>query len=242
MTTQRWLASFVLASMAVLIFCGPAHAQLKEDLEFNFFVAGSAYTKNSYETSFPQSITPIQGQFKLNDSIRGGLRLNVYTRGHWGEEFLYSFEPNTAHFIRRTPPTSSTNLKIQVHNVAANALYYFQEDESHYVRPFLTVGLGATVYRLTPEATAFARDPLRGNLADMDQSRELALNYGVGFKAKFGRFVGFRMDVRHFLGRNPSFGLARSSNNPNATVFPATGAIHNLEASAGLIFYAGKPQ
>lgn len=242
MTIKRWLTRCVLGSMAVLILSGAAYAQLKEDLEFNFFVAGSMHTKSSYEIGFPQSVTPIQSRFKLNDTIRGGLRLNVYTRGHWGEEFLYSFEPNTAHFIRRTPPTASTNLKIQVHNIAANALYYFQEDESHHVRPFITIGLGATVYRLTPESVSFIRDPLRGNLADMNQSRELALNYGIGFKAKFGRLVGYRMDVRHFLGRNPSFGLARQSDNPNATVFPATGAIHNGEASAGLVFYVGKPQ
>lgn len=232
----------LLSITAVMLFSSAAYAQLKEDLELNIFGAASAHTKNKYEVSFPQSITPIQGEFKLNDAIRGGFRVNVYTRGHWGEEILYSFEPNTAHFIRRTAPTTSVNLRIQVHNVAANALYYLQDDEAKRVRPFLTIGVGAAIYRLTPEAKAFARDPLRGNLQDMDQSRELELNYGLGFKAKLGRWVGARMDFRHFLGRNPSFGLARQSNNPNATVFPATGAIQNLEASAGLVFYLGKPQ
>ena len=33
------------------------------------------------------------------------------------------------------------------------------------------------------------------------------------------------------------FGLPRESNDPNALVFPVTGAIHNGEASVGLVFY-----
>jgi len=48
------------------------------------------------------------------------------------------------------------------------------------------------------------------------------------------------MDARGFVSRNPSFGLARQSSDPNATVFPATGAMHHGEATGGLIFYFSK--
>jgi hypothetical protein len=48
------------------------------------------------------------------------------------------------------------------------------------------------------------------------------------------------MDAKGYVGRNPSFGLARESSNPNATVFPAGGAIWTGEASAGFVFYFGK--
>ena len=68
-------------------------------------------------------------------------------------------------------------------------------------------------------------------------ANEIALNYGVGVKMRSSDWVGFRADLRGFLGRSPSFGLVRRSNDPNATVFPASGAIHNGEASVGVVFY-----
>ena len=71
----------------------------------------------------------------------------------------------------------------------------------------------------------------------MDQSNEIAMNYGWGLKTRMGSSVDFRMDIRGFLGRQPSFGLARESTDPNAVVFPATGAIHSGEVSAGLVFF-----
>jgi hypothetical protein len=234
------LTTLTLTLVLLFGFSSAAFAQLQDHLELNVFGAGSIYSSKEYEISFPQSITPIPGKFRLDKAWRGGIRVNVYDRGHWGQEFFYSYEPNKAHFTRRSTPSSSLDLNIQVHNVGVNALYYFNEDETKPVRTFATIGLGATIYRLTSEAQAFVRDPLRGNVPDMDSSRELAMNYGFGLKARIGSYVGFRGDIRGFLGRNPSFGLARKSDNPNATVFPASGAIHNGEVSAGLIFHFRK--
>jgi outer membrane protein W len=238
---RRWFKTAISVVGALLMLSNAAFAQLREDLELNIFGAGSIHSSKDFEISFPQSAIPISGQFKLDDAIRAGLRVNVFTRGHWGQEFFYSYEPNKAHFLRRTTPPASLDLSIGVHNFGVTGLYYFSDDETKRVRPFLSIGLGATVYRLTGEAVAIARDPLRGNVQDIDQSNEIAMNYGAGFKTKLSSWFGFRMDVKGFLGRNPSFGLARQSQDPNATVFPAGGAIHNGEASAGLIFYFGRP-
>ena len=238
---RRWFKSAIFVVGALLVLSNAAYAQLREDLELNIFGAGSIHSRKDFDISFPQSAIPISGQFKLDEAIRAGLRVNVYTRGHWGEEFFYSYEPNTAHFFRRTTPPASLDLNIGVHNFGVTGLYYFSDDEAQRVRPFLSIGLGATVYRPTGEAVAIAQDPLRGNVRDLDQSNEIAMHYGAGFKVKLSRWFGFRMDVKGSLGRNPSFGLARQSEDPNATVFPAGGAIHNGEASAGLIFYFGRP-
>jgi hypothetical protein len=227
----------ILVSLLSLGMAGVAHGQLSENLELNVFGGGSAYSDKRFVISSPQSTTPIDGAFRMNNAARAGLRVGVYTRGHWSQEFFYSYEPTTAHFIRRTSPQSSLDVRLGVHNYGITGLYYFQESESRNVRPFLSIGVGGTFYRLTPEAEAFVHDPLRGNVPDMNSSNELALNYGFGVKMRTSDWVGFRVDLRGFLGRNPSFGLARSSSDPNATVFPATGAIHNGEASAGIIFY-----
>ena len=212
-------------------------AQGDGDLELNLFFGGSWHSTNGFEIGFPQAVTPIQSEFKFNQAFRGGLRFNVFTSGHWGEEFTYSFESNEARFITKSPTASELALGMQIHQFAVNTLYYFSDDETQTVRPFLALGIGGTLYRPTDEAKSIARDPLRGNVAELNESSSFALNYGFGVKARAGSRVGFRFDVRAFLGRSPSFGLPRESDDPNATVFPAGGAIHNVEASAGIVFY-----
>jgi len=225
----------------VVMFSNAAYAELRDDLELNIFGIGSIRSAKDYEVGFPQSPTPIPGHFNFDNGIGGGIRLNVYTRGHWGEEFFYSYEPNTAHFKRVSTPSSSLNLDMNLHNIGLNALYYLNDDETHRIRPFLTVGAGWAIFHPTAEAQAIARDPLRGNVPDLNTANEIALNYGAGFKAKLRSWIGIRLDAKGFVGRNPSFGLARESSNPNATVFPAGGAIHTGEVSAGFVFYFAKP-
>ena len=214
-----------------------AHAQLKDNIEINVFGGGSWYESKNYEIGFPQAVTPIQGKFQLDRTWLGGVRLGVYTRGHWSQEFFYSYEPNTAHFVRSTAPSVSVDLPVGVNNYGVTALYYLNENESHTVRPYLSVGIGGTLYTLSSDTKSFARDPLRGNLADIDNSNELAFHYGAGLKSRGSGWLGFRADVRGFLSRTPSFGLARHSNDPSATVFPVGGALNNAEATAGLVFY-----
>jgi hypothetical protein len=238
---RRRLSNVTLVVTFCLAASNVTFAQLKDNIELNIFGAGNWYSSNRYEISFPQSVTPIQGEFKLDRGLRAGVRLGVFTRGHWGQEFFYSYEPNKTHFIRFTAPSSSLDLDIQVHNYGVTGLYYFHEGEERGIRPFASFGLGGTIYRLTPEAASLVRDPLRGNAQDMDNAHEIAFNYGFGFKTtRAAGPVGFRLDVRGFVGRTPSFGLARQSEDPTATVFPATGAFHNAEASAGIIFYFGR--
>ena len=235
---NRRLKKIILAPVCLLVLSGTARAQLKDNLEVNLFGGGSFYTKNKFEIGFPQSTTPIQGAFRLDQTWRAGLRVGVFTRGHWSEEFFYSYDPTTAHFSPSAAPSSSVNLKLRVHNYGIAGLYYFHDDELRRMRPFLSVGVGGTAYKLTAKAESIARDPLRGNLPGISDSNVLALNYGAGVKMRSpASWLGFRVDVRGFLSPNPSFGLPRRSNDPNAIVFPVSGPIHNGEASAGVIFY-----
>ena len=223
--------------IGMLLTALPALSQGPGDLELNIFFGGSWHSSNAYEVGPPQSVTPIQQEFTFSQGIRGGARLNVATSGHWGEEFIYSFETNDARFITVNPAAPELALGMQVHQFSVNTVYYIDADEDLTVRPFLTFGVGATMYRPTDEAKAIARDPLRGNLGGIDTSTELAFNYGIGLKARISNRIGFRVDARGYVSRTPSFGFARESSDPNATVFPAGGAFHNGAATAGLIFY-----
>jgi len=235
---NRRFKEIILTSVCLLALSDGAYAQLQDNLEVNIFGGGSFYTRTKFEIGFPQSATPIQGTFSLSQAWRGGVRVGVYDRGHWSEEFFYSYDPSVAHFTRlSTPSRSSVNLGLSVNNYGITSLYYFHDDEAKHVRPFLSIGVGGTAYLLSSEAEAIARDPLRGNLPGISNSNLLSLNYGAGVKVRSSNWLGFRVDVRGFLGPNPSFGLAHHSDDPNAPVFPAGGALNNGEASAGLIFY-----
>src|SRR6266536_1854378 len=77
-----------------LVLSNNCFAQLKDKVELNVFGAGSIYSRNHYEIGYPQAPTPIPGEVKFDPHARFGTRLGVYTRGHWGEEFFYSFEAN----------------------------------------------------------------------------------------------------------------------------------------------------
>jgi outer membrane beta-barrel protein len=217
-----------------------AFAQLKDNIELNLFGAGSVYTKNHFDIGFPQSATPIPGELTLGAHARFGARLGVYTRGRWGQEFFYSFEPNSVRISRGGASPSRTDIRIRLHHYGINALYYLVETESHTFQPFLSAGLGGAFYELRQESAAFVRDPSRGNLRDMDNANELAFNYGFGFKTRSTGWLGLRLDVRNYMVRTPSFGLARHSDDPTATVLPATGVLHNPELSVGFVFYFGK--
>jgi hypothetical protein len=223
-----------------LILSNNAFAQLKDHIELNVFGAGSLYSGNKYEIGYPQSLTPIPGEIKLDQAARFGARLGVYTRGHWGQEFFYSFENNSVRIANGGASPSVTDFRVRVHNYGVNALYYFMETESNVFQPFASAGLGGTAYQIRQESLVSLRDPARGNLPDVNNSNELAFNYGFGFKTRSDGWFGVRMDVRDFVARTPSFGLVRQSIEPTATVLPATGVFHNVELSLGFTFYFGK--
>jgi hypothetical protein len=233
-------ATPILMIIVLFLLAAPAFGQIAQDGELNVFFGVSAHTKNQFQIGAPQASPPINAKFELADALRYGVRLNVATQGHWSEEFYYSYEHNRARYVRQAVPLNIVDLPIQIHNLGVNALFFFTENERAKIRPFVSFGLGASIYKPTKEARVIAADPAIGNLPGFGQSNEINFNYGLGFKHRINRVVGLRMDVKHFIGRNPSFSMSRRSENPNEQVFPADGAIHNLEASGGLIFYFGK--
>jgi hypothetical protein len=227
------------AFVGILLASHPAYPQAfgSGDLELNPYVGVSWHRPNDYEIGFPQSSPPEQKAFKLEQGLKGGVRLNVNNSGHWAQEFTYSYETNKTRFISRTPAGPELRLDVQVHRWDVNALYFFNGDEDAAVRPFATAGVGAVLYRPTEEGRSIANDPFRGNMPGFESSAQVAFNYGFGVKFRPGNRIGFRIDARGYLNNSPAFGIARSSDNPLEMVLPINGPMHNGEASAGLVFY-----
>src|SRR5262245_3551308 len=127
---KRFSKSSVLFIVVLLALPHLVQAQDFRHVELNLFVAGSGLSKADYTIGFPQTFTPIDGQFKLDSALRGGARFNVYTTAHWGEEFFFSYEPNKAHFTLRTTPEQTQTYATRVMNFGLNAMYYINEEES----------------------------------------------------------------------------------------------------------------
>ncbi len=196
---KRLLTGLILF-VVVLVLAIPSAAFSQEfrNMELNPFIAGTAHTKSLYENGSPQTIPPVAGEFKYRDSLRGGLRFNVNTTRHWGEELFFSYEPNTARIIRKTSPQQEVDLNTRILNTGLNVMYYVNGDEHARIRPFFTLGVGATMDLLTAQAVQIANDPFGGNLPGARSSSSMALNYGLGFKQRLSEAIGFRMDLRGF--------------------------------------------
>lgn len=236
--TRRLINVIVFSGLCALT-SNNALAQFSDYAELNIFGAGSIYSKNNFQTAFPQSAVPIPGQLKFDSHFRAGARFGMYMRGHWGEEVYYSYEPNTMTIISGGAFPTRKDFSIGVNNYGVNALYYLVETEPNTFLPFVSAGIGGTFYRVRPTSLAFARNPAGGNFPDMNNSNELAFNVGGGFKTHSKGWFGIRVDVRDFIARTPSFGIPRSSIDPTAIVLPAFGSTNNFEGSVGFVIYFG---
>jgi opacity protein-like surface antigen len=205
-------------------------------------------TENSLKVSgeevFVQADDPVPFNFEVDTAGRVGFRLNFLTATRWGAELYYGYDSTTASYVLRDDPTVRLDLPIQNHGLGVNILYYpvgngYPLATSGRLTPFVTGGVGAAIFRPTSEAKEIASDPLQGNLPDIIESSQVAYSYGAGVKYRLNRIFGVRGDVRGYLAKNPTFGLPTSSTDPNASVIPLEGYIHNTEISAGVIINFG---
>lgn len=235
------LFSMLTAGLAVAVaalFPVRSHAQVA-DFEFTLFGGWGLFSEESFEIGPPQSETPIPWRFEIDGHFTGGLRLNVVTTNTWGIEAYYSYGSTTASYIQRDDPTVRMDLPIQVHGFGPSFLYYPRgngypfADNRRKITPFIAAGVGASIFRPTTEAKDIASNPLLGNLPEIIESSKASFHYGGGAKYRLTREMLVRFDIRGILAGNPTFGLPTESTDPNASVIPLRGMIHDTEISIG---------
>jgi opacity protein-like surface antigen len=235
-------ASLVVACV-VVAFPTEALSQLG-DFELTLFGGTSLYSNETFEIGPPQSATPIPFQFDVDQHFTTGLRINVVTASSWGLEAYYSYGSTTASYIQSADPSVRLDLPIQVHGTGVTALYYpfgngYPMADNSRLTPFFSGGVGASIFRPTSEAKDIASDPLQGNLPEIIESNKGSLHYGGGVKYRLRREILVRFDVRGILAGNPTFGLPVASTDPNASVIPLQGKIHDTEITIGIGFNFG---
>lgn len=203
------------------------------DFQVTLFGGGSFLKA---ERTFVVGGEPFRSNFAKGGKV--GVRGGVGFDDHWAVEGAYSYGTNNLRFfdLGRVPPRERA-FGVRVHQFTGNVLYYLTK-RAEKIRPFVTGGLGLTRYKPTDTAKAFAlafgfvEEP-----AAISTSNKLAVNFGGGLEAKVDKNFGVRFDFRDHVTKIPRFGVPQAPPVPGADFYPVSGAAHDLEVSAGIVFY-----
>lgn len=227
----------VLVCFGLALVPGTAVSQSNSDFDFelNLFTGKSFFLEESFSIGPPQSETLLPMTFKLDPTLRTGLRLNFVTSQDWGFETFASYESATAAIQRRDGAVPELRFPVQHYRFGVDLVYYpLGSAGQRRIIPFVLAGGGAAIYRPTGEGKTIATDPLRGNLPDLIESSKALFIYGAGIKYRLTNSIGFRADVNGGVTKNPTFGLPTESDQSTNTVLPLTGFTSNTEISIGI--------
>lgn len=223
-------------SFAILLFMvAPAFAQ--NQYRFELFAAGNLPKDKDFLIGLPQFSPPVQGTHQYSAGVRGGIRVGVDFKKHWGEDFIYSYGANASKIVNTTSGTSAAPFPFTVrsHQFAINALWYPAGlDAGKKVAPYVTAGGGGTFFVVSPETVNAA---LEAGLGKLHTENVFAFNAGGGLRMQLSRHAGLRIDARDYMTRTPRFGLPEHSDDPSALVFPASGVFHQFEFSFAFVYY-----
>ena len=150
----------------------------------------------------------LASQYTVNDGFRIGARLTLNTRRFIGHEFGYAYSRSKLGLT-----TSSEQASMPTHQGFYNFLLYLTPEGSR-IRPF---GAGGGHF------STFV--PPGASVTYGTGTTKYGLNYGAGIKVRVTEIWALRFDVRDYLTTKPFDLIGRS------------GALHQVEASAGLGIY-----
>ncbi len=219
----------------LLVGAIPSVAQTQ--YRFEIFAAATIPLDKNFEIGYPQASPPMQLTQEWSAGARGGVRLGVDGTGHWGMDFMYSYGANASKVVNHTIGADFA-LTPRIHQAAWNVLWYPGGLTTRPgTFPYLTAGVGGTFYTVSQKAVNEALDPNLGGIGKLSNVNTFAFNAGGGIRMRLRERYGLRVDFRDYLTRGVRWGLPKSSDNPDAIVFPAGGIQHQLEISFAFIYY-----
>jgi opacity protein-like surface antigen len=224
------------ATLATLLLFGvPLMAQ--NDVRLELFGGVNFPKEKDFEISAPQSSVPLKGTHEFSAGGRGGLRIGVDGKGHWGQDIDYSYGANATKIVNHTTGGQFA-FTSRTHQISLNGLWYpGGVGPKKKALPYLTVGVGATFYTLTQTIVNEALDPNRAGLGKLRNENIFAFNAGGGIRFKVNDLYGFRIDVKDYMTRAVRYQLPKSSSDPSATVFPIGGIFHQYMISFSFVYY-----
>jgi hypothetical protein len=232
---MKRIASFLIPLATLLIMAVPVLAQTQ--YRFEVFGGGTFPTDKDFQLGYPQVSPPMDLAHEYEAGFRGGVRLGVDGRGHWGQDFLYSYGANSSRIVNRSNGADFA-FTPRIHQAAWNLLWYpggLSIKTGSF--PYLTAGVGGTIFAVSQETVNQAMDPNLAGLGKLRTECTFTFNAGGGVRIRLRERYGIRVDFRDFISEVPTYGLPESSSDPNATVYPATGLFHQFEFSFAFVYY-----
>jgi hypothetical protein len=158
---------------------------------------------------FPEP-TSVASSFSKTGRLFTGARLR-FTR-HDAIEGSYSYSPNHFSLQQGTQSIGSAYNRVEV--ISFNYIRYLSVGTR--VQPFATAGLGMNRFNGPASASA-----VLAGWVNADNGWQFAWNYGGGADLVLQRRLALRLELRDYVGGQPSF---------------VTGTSHNIVPSAGIVF------
>lgn len=193
------------------------------------------------------SQTPVEGEdmtrpvgLDYSSGFLMGVRLTQNLKGKMGAELDYTYANQPLTFLNVSSNIPSLRVSHKVHSFVYSILYYFGDRNSR-VRPFASVGAGASLFRIDG-GSKFEALSLG---VDLNDTWKFVGSFGGGVKYMLNESIGIRFDVRDLISGVPSYSLPRSSPVENdGTIGPAfrpEGTLSDWQFSAGVFFTWGGP-
>jgi outer membrane protein OmpA-like peptidoglycan-associated protein len=127
---------------------------------------------------------------------------------------------------------------MHIYQGSFNGVLHMTPRDSKF-RPFVTAGIGAAGYAPNASARGYAAGlPPSAGFGNFRARTDFEGNYGVGLKIQAAPRIGFRFDVRGYIGFEPGFGLPSTSVNGSAAIVPNK-VLNGVEVTGGLTLYLG---
>jgi opacity protein-like surface antigen len=228
MKSRKLLQSLVIV-IALGVSAGALHAQ-----SYSVFALGggsSLFDKHTYSVSTGE----FGSTYKTGASFTVGGEIPL--KKIFGVEGSYSMVRNNLAVTNYSAGATEAGYTIRNQRLSGDLVAHMPKSFLG-IKPYLVAGLEYD--RFSPVGTASTGSSFNGySNVTLSPANKLGFNYGGGLDKKLTKLVSLRVDVRDHLTGSPTYGLATTSASSSAA-FPITGAAHNLEYSAGVVFHFGK--
>jgi opacity protein-like surface antigen len=218
--------ALLIAAFLALTASAPAQTRYR----FELYGSANIPMDKDFEIAAPQSLIPLPGEQQFSPGVRGGLRVGADGLDHWGEDFSYSYGTNASTLAY---PGGGFSFTSRSHQFAYNVLFYPAGFKSHKVYPYVTAGVGATIFTVSEKTKNEAM--MRG-LGEMESHTSFTFNAGGGLRFQLSDHYGLRLDARDWMSHPARYGIPEASDNPLAPVLPVKGVFHQVELSIAFVY------
>ena len=227
------IAALFLFLLSSWVSAQGSSSQGEDEWEISVFVGASGTDKGTF-------FTPVAGGLPRNVGLEfdldyaAGARLTQNVGQHFAGELEYVFANQPASLTDLRPGLPVLDFSQKIHKFAYSLLLYATERQSN-LRPFVSVGLGASFFGVSGDSK---QEASRQGVT-LDTQFKFAFSFGGGFKFKVRPWWGLRLDFRDYITAVPDYGLPSEA--PILGVgFNPDGVLHNWYGSVGVVVFLSR--